>query len=276
MSDPTMDKPTAPDDAPRPSELSPAVPWWKSRRPDLERVAVWLLVLAGALMRFWYLWDFAGSPLFDLALGPDVGEYARRAREITTGVYFPLSPDIHAPCYPYFLALMFKLGCGVPAVRVIQLGLNFVAWLAVYRLLTVKRTPLRIRLAFLGIAMLLPVPVFYQTELVSESLLVPLAAAFLWLRHLAGGPARRDGAIFGAGLVLGAMNLTHPLTLLFSVAEVGWELFCREFHGRVARRKIDIYAKRHSRKGNGHHKGNRNATKIHGRPLLIIVHNLLF
>lgn len=228
-----METPNPPPEAPPAAEKPRDIPWRRFFRDlDRERAAVWLLVLAGVLIRFWYLWDFSGSPLFDLPIGPDVGEYWQRAQGMVNGRFFPVSPDIHAPLYSCFLALMLKLGASVPAIRVVQILLNFGAWLGFYWLLREKRTPLKIRLAFLGIVMLLPVPVFYQTELVSEALLVPLAAAFFWLRHLAGrarSPARRGWMIFGAGLVLGAMNLTHPLTLFFSAAEVGWELFTRSF-----------------------------------------------
>lgn len=228
-----MDTPTPPPEVPSAAEEPRTAPWRRFLRGlDRERAAVWLLVFAGALIRCWYLWDFSGSPLFDLPLGPDVGEYYLRAQGIANGRFFPVSPDIHAPLYSCFLALMMKLGCGVPAIRVVQIVLNFGAWLGFYWLLREKRTPLGIRLAFLGIALLLPVPVFYQAELVSETLLIPLAAVFFWLRHLAGRagtPGRRTLALFGAGLALGAMNLTHPLTLFFSAAEVGWELFSRSF-----------------------------------------------
>ena len=218
-------------------EIPSAVPWWRRGDFDRERIVVWALVLAGMLLRFWYLRDFSGSPLFDLALGADVGEYYRRARQLLVGDHFPVTPDIHAPVYSYFLALLLKIGRGnVPFVRTAQLVLNFGAWLALYWLLKTRRTPLKVRLWFLGIAMLLPVPVFYQAELVSESLLLPLAAAFLWLRYFSDFSRtmkRRAGALCGAGTVLAAMNLTHPITLLFSAAEVALELRRRKYHRAV-------------------------------------------
>ena len=203
------------------------------RHPDWEYLAVWVLLIAGSALRFRYLWDIAGSPLYDLAIGADVREYYVRAHEIANGVFFPVSPDIHAPAYPGFLALMLKLGGGsVPFVRAVQLFLNFVAWIAFYLLLKREERPASIRLTFLGVAMLYPSPVFYQSELVSESLLIPLAAAFFWARRLADTAetsARRRGGLAGAGLALAAMNLTHPMTLLFDVAEVGRELVLRKF-----------------------------------------------
>jgi len=222
-----MDTPTPPAERTATETPSAVLPWW---RRDPERLAVWGLALAGIALRFWYLRDFSGSPLFDLPIGADVGEYYQRAQELANGCFFPKSPDIHAPVYSVFLALVLKLGGGVPSARAIQLILNFGAWLAFYLLLRRKRIPVAVRLWFLAFVMLLPTPVYYQAELVSESLLVPLAAAFFWLRHfagVAGTPSRRGWAAFGAGLALGVMNLTHPMTLFFSAAEVGWELCTR-------------------------------------------------
>ncbi|MBP5531813.1 MAG: hypothetical protein J6Y54_07285 [Lentisphaeria bacterium] len=221
-----MEKAPAPTEKKDAAALRPARPV----KVDRERIAVWGLLLAGVALRLWYLWDFSGSPLFDLAIGPDVREYYQRAQEIGGGCFFPVVPDIHAPLYSCFLALMLKLGAAIPTVRAVQLVLNFGALVSFYLLLRKKRTPAKWRLAFLGVVMLMPVPVYYQSELISESLLVPLGAAFFWLRHWAGRartPGGRSAAFFGAGLALGAMNLTHPMTLLFSAAEVGWELFIR-------------------------------------------------
>ena len=50
-----------------------------------ERIVFWSLLGAGALLRIWYLWDYSGSPLFDLPLGADVTEYFARAQGFLTG-----------------------------------------------------------------------------------------------------------------------------------------------------------------------------------------------
>lgn len=225
-----MDQPTPPaEPTMNPGESSAGV----RRHLDWEYVAAWLLIVAGAALRFRYLWDFAGSPLYDLAIGADVREYHQRAQELLHGVWFPAFPDLHAPLYSYFLALLLKLGGGdIPLVRAVQLVLNFGAWIAFYVLLRRGKTPTAARLTFLGVAMLYPTPVFYQTELVSESLLVPLAAGFFFLREAAESAADAAGRrvrIAGAGVMLAAMNLTHPLTLLFSAAEVGIEVVRRRY-----------------------------------------------
>lgn len=200
-----------------------------------ERGIVLLIALLGALLRLWYLLDYSGSPLFDLPLGADVQEYWARANGILAGRFFPDTPDIHAPLYPWVLAFMLKLCRGsIPAVRAVQAMLNFGAWFAVYLLLRRQRIPEKLRLVFLAVAVLMPVPVFYHSELVSESLLLPLAAGFLWLIDAARSArtgSRRTAAAFGAGAALALMNLAHPLTLFFSAAEIARSFLrrrCRE------------------------------------------------
>ena len=48
---------------------------------------VFLLAAAGLVLRAVYWADYAGFPLFDLAVGPDVSEYDARAREFLSCVF---------------------------------------------------------------------------------------------------------------------------------------------------------------------------------------------
>ena len=186
-----------------------------------------LLALAGVLLRVWYLYDFSGAPNYAVAAGADVEEYFQRAKELLSGVCFPAEPDIHAPVYSWFLALALKLFNGsIPAVRILQCALNCGAWFAFYLLLRREGAAVKLRLGFLALAMVMPLPVFYQCELVSESLLAVEAAAVFWLLHAS---ERRSLAAFGAGAALGVMNLTHPMTLLFSLCEVGFAAYKKAY-----------------------------------------------
>ena len=129
-----------------------------------------LFALAGILLRVWYLYDFSGAPNFAVAAGADVEEYFQRARELLAGVWFPAEPDIHAPVYSWFLALALKLfNGGIPGVRILQCLLNYGAWFAFYLLLRSEGAAEKLRIGFLALGMLMPLPVFYQCELVSES-----------------------------------------------------------------------------------------------------------
>ena len=198
-----------------------------------ERIVFWSLLAVGALLRVWYLWDYSGSPIFGLPLGADVTEYFARARDFLAGRFFPAVPDIHAPLYPAFLALLLKLGgASLAFVRSCQLALNFGAWAALYPLFRRDGISRRECLIFLGFAMVFPVPFFYQSELVSESLLLPAAVLCFWLLRLAESgktPTRRGVGAAAAGAALGLMNLIHPLTLLFTAAEAVLSFLRRKY-----------------------------------------------
>ncbi len=186
-----------------------------------ERCCFTLLLVAGIILRLEYLREFAASPLFDLALGPDVEDYYERALEILNGRLLPTVPEIHAPLYSWFLAAALRLAGpdNLPAVRLLQLVLNLGAWCWLYRLLVRIGAAPAVRLIFFGLAMLLPIPVFHQAELISESLLLPVVAAALWFLYTgeAGGRRLRFAA---AGAAAGAAMLIHGLAGAFLAAEL--------------------------------------------------------
>ncbi|MBO5762611.1 MAG: tetratricopeptide repeat protein [Lentisphaeria bacterium] len=186
-----------------------------------ENFLVWSgLIALGVLLRMEYWREFSASPLFDQALGADVGGYFRRAQEIAAGHFQPAQPDIHAPLYSWFLAGLFRLGLGIPAVRAVQLALNFAAWIGGTLFLKGRcgEHP-RISWIFLAWGMLYTPSFFYQAELISESILLPLlmlAAGLLELAWERSGKGRLLPAL-GGGLCCGLAAITHPTALLCPV-----------------------------------------------------------
>ncbi|MBQ7694435.1 MAG: tetratricopeptide repeat protein [Lentisphaeria bacterium] len=175
------------------------------------------ILFAGALLRIFYLFEYATYDNFDLAIGADIGEYASRAKEIMAGRFFPAEPEIHAPFYSFFLAFLQTCGAGVPAIRIIQTLLNFGACVWLFFIMGSAGVSDKVRFCFLaGILVLAPF-IFHPAELISESLLLPLFAAVF--HFLTAGEKREDYAswpwLLGAGIFSGLAFLTHGLAGAF-------------------------------------------------------------
>ena len=199
-----------------------------------RRVNIWFppfLIVCGFLLRAEYLREYAQLLNFDVPVGPDVMEYDLRAREILRGNLFPQTPDIHAPLYPLFLALMYQL-CGntlIP-VRILQLLLNFTAWIFLEKLLARKGINFKTRMIFLACAMFYPVAFFHQAEIISESLLLIFLTVLLWLWELAETEfdlKKRLLRMAGAGCAAGLAAITHPLTLSFAGVLLVYKFFSK-------------------------------------------------
>ncbi len=204
----------------------------QSRLHPLLRHWKWILPVAiGLGLRVVYWCQYSASPLFPTALGPDIAEYDARAREILSGFYLPQELDIHGPLYSFFLAFLYRIVCfSIPAVRLLQLLLNWSAWcFLVWCMVCRGGFPVKICRFFLWISMIVTTPFFYQAELVSESLLLPLL--FVVFFFLFEADSQKDDpmcALFsgGGGIFAGLAAVTHPMTLLFAGLEALW-MFAR-------------------------------------------------
>ncbi len=175
------------------------------------------------LLRLLYLKEFSTSPLFTVPVGPDVEEYVLWARQILSGRLLWNEPQIHAPLYPFLLAAclhLSKLDFGM--VRAVQLGVGL---LSVIPLLLAMRTAGAGRRALWLLALLwawYPPLIFYESELTSEAIIVPLlsCALFFLSRSLARTDGWRPLAHLGAaGLFSGLACASHPSTVFFVAAE---------------------------------------------------------
>ena len=193
-----------------------------------ERKIFFSIIFLGLALRIIYLWEFSNLPHFGFAIGPDVQEYHERALEILNGQIFPQTPEIHAPLYSFFLALCYKLNCSIPMVRIIQILINFAAYTAIVPLLRKKSGSFRLQMWYLFFAAAVPILFFHQGELVSETLIAPLTAAFFWLREIYREKHKIIWQI-GAGTALAGMILTHGLMIFFAIGILAWELCHKNF-----------------------------------------------
>lgn len=181
-----------------------------------------LLLTAGILLRAEYLREFSASPLFGFALGADVSEYWARAQGFLNGSWTTAPPDIHAPLYSLFLAAeCFLTGSSIPLIRGIQLLLGVLVWVFFYFFLRKKICPPESRMPewiFAGAMLYIPM-IFFQAELVSESLLLLLLPLLVCcMMQLDLRPENDRKSLFTAaagGALAGLAILTHPMTLLY-------------------------------------------------------------
>ena len=186
--------------------------------PDKKSLGAFLAVLlAASLMRFFYLFDFASLPLFGQVTGPDVSEYFAEAQKIRAGQWLSGEVAIHAPLYPYVLAMILTVAAGdlfwTRLIHVMLFGLLTLA--PVYFTLWKRTRGLTGTLRFLPAAAALllglyPPLIICQCDFFSENLMLvlllfSLSCFFLHYKY----------ADVIAGIFCGLALLAHPGCIFF-------------------------------------------------------------
>jgi Tfp pilus assembly protein PilF len=204
------------------------------KRIKKKHIIIFLIIIAALCLRLVYLYQYSSSPLFTTPIGPDVEEYDNWAKEILAWGFSSGRLHIHAPFYPALLAsLYYVFSFNMFWVRMFQSVLVFggfilLAWGIKKYISPARQDIFYILLIFAG---LYPPLLFYSSELISESLLLPLVCGVLVMLYLAenklasGQLNKAAGWIAAAGLGAGLMAITHPASLLFTVAETALLLF---------------------------------------------------
>ncbi|HDH57510.1 MAG TPA: tetratricopeptide repeat protein [Bacteroidetes bacterium] len=174
------------------------------------------IILVGGLaliLRLIYVSQLAGTPFFDSPI-VDAEYHDAWAREILRqgigheGVFF------RAPLYPYFLALIYSLSDGsFMAARVAQCVLGAITAMLTYLLgwsLTQRRAVAL--LSGLGAA-LYGMLVYFDGELLLETLFVPLLLAACWIYAQAVKKPKISLYLL-AGVLLGLAAITRPSALV--------------------------------------------------------------
>ena len=192
--------------------------------------AAFLLIFAAAvLLRFLYLLDFASLPLCGQVCGPDVSEYYAQAQQIRAGSLLPPGVSIHAPLYPYFLALVQTLSGGeVFLARLLQsILLALLTLLPVFRMLRRRTAGLTGPARFLPYAASFLLAVYpplaiCQCEFFSENLMIVLLLFSLW-------SFTRRGKFHEAfaGIFAGLAALAHPGCIFYLPLACGYAFLRR-------------------------------------------------
>lgn len=178
-----------------------------------------LAVLLSLALRAIYLAQTRGNPFFDVPI-MDEGYHDLWAREIAAGDWTARLPFFRAPLYPVLLGFVYRIfGTDpppYPGIRAFQLLLGAVTPWLVHRIArrVVPGRPAVAAAAALVVA-LDGILVYFEADLLLESLLAPLSVAFVLLAMRAretGSPGRWAAA----GLALGLFAITRPNVLLFA------------------------------------------------------------
>ncbi|MBI5431603.1 MAG: glycosyltransferase family 39 protein [Planctomycetes bacterium] len=185
-----------------------------ARRREFACLAA--LVLLAIAVRVVYVLEMRASPLFD-APQMDAKYHVDWANAFARGEDFQPGPFFRAPLYQWFLGVCFRLfGPSLLVPRLLQTLFGGATVLLVY-LIGARTFGARVaKLAgfFTAVSWVL---VFYDGELLLESLTTPLNLLALWcfLRARAGG---RPRDFVACGLALGLAAITRPNILLVGVA----------------------------------------------------------
>lgn len=180
--------------------------------PRARRAVLALVLLFAAGLRLAHWLAVRDEPFF-AQLAMDSQEYDRWAREIAAGNWLGTEVFFQAPLYPYLLAVVYAvLGHRLDAVYLLQIGFAVAGIYALYRAGR-EMGGEGVGLAAAGLAALYGPFLFYDVQLLKESLAVTTVSFLLW----ALAAARNRGALpvwFAAGVLLGVLALLRENALL--------------------------------------------------------------
>jgi len=199
------------------------------------RVALFGVTVLALVLRLLYLFQIHGSPLLSLLMG-DARQYDEWAWRIAGGDWIGTGAFYQAPLYPYFLAVIYKLGghdAGV--VRLVQAGLGALACallgLAGRRFFD-GRTGI---LAGLLLA-IYPTAIFFDGLIQKSSLDLFLVALILLLIALVRDRQSR-GRIAALGLAVSLLALNRENARVIYPVVIAWLLF--GFRSAPVRRRAE-------------------------------------
>ncbi len=177
-----------------------------------EKTILLLIILLALTLRLAHWLDVREDPFF-AHLVMDSEEYDRWAFEIANGDWLGSEVFFQAPLYPYFLAVVYSVfGHSLDAVYLLQIIFSLFGIYALYRA-GKKIAGEKVGLAAAAISALYGLYIFYDVQLLKESLAVTLVCFLLWILV----EARESGGFalwILAGAIGGFLSLLRENMLL--------------------------------------------------------------
>ncbi len=173
-----------------------------------------MILLLALSVRVAHWWDVREDPFF-AQLVMDSEEYDRWAGEIAGGNWLGSEVFFQAPLYPYFLAVVYSIfGRSLDAAYLIQIVFSLLGIYALYRA-GKKIAEEKVGLVAAALSALYGVYIFYDAQLLKESLAVTLVSFLLWI--LVEARERKGLALWIlAGIVCGFLSLLRENMLLIA------------------------------------------------------------
>jgi 4-amino-4-deoxy-L-arabinose transferase-like glycosyltransferase len=177
-----------------------------------EKIILLLIFLLALTLRLAHWLDVREDPFFSY-LVMDSEEYDRWAGEIATGNWLGSEVFFQAPLYPYFLAVVYSIfGHSLDAVYLLQIVFSLFGIYALYRA-GKKIAGEKVGLAAAAISAIYGIYIFYDVQLLKESLAVTLVCFLLWI--LVEAREREGFALWIlAGVTCGFLSLLRENMLL--------------------------------------------------------------
>jgi tetratricopeptide (TPR) repeat protein len=178
-------------------------------RPRPVLLAILAIVLA---LRLAHWWAVRHEPFFG-QLAMDSQEYDRWAQEIAGGAWLGSRIFFQAPLYPYLLAFVYVVvGRSLDAVYLLQIVASVAGVWALYRAAR-EMADERVGLVAAGLAAVYGPFLFYDVQLLKESLAVAVTGFLLWALAVA-RTRGRTRTWLAAGALLGVLALLRENALL--------------------------------------------------------------
>jgi 4-amino-4-deoxy-L-arabinose transferase-like glycosyltransferase len=177
-----------------------------------EKIVLLVILLLALVLRLTHWLDVREDPFF-AQLVMDSEEYDRWAMEIADGDWLGSEVFFQAPLYPYFLAVVYTLfGHSLDAVYLIQIVLSLLGIYALYRA-GKKIAGEKVGLVAAALSGLYGVYLFYDVQLLKESLAVTLVCLLFWALVEA-REKKGWGPWICAGVICGFLSLLRENMLL--------------------------------------------------------------